>query len=345
VSRYTLVQRGGAVLVDEQPLIFYHYHSLTLYMGLEALDRLRVLPPPYRSSGGGLVWRSGYPMSRAERRLVWNPYLRRLGRALADVRSLDPSFDRGFVARRPLDVVPEAASLVVGRARNAARRLRGLLDSRRGAHPDESWRSRSVARQMAKLAEQQLEEPDAVAPFSAFLRAIEALLADHPLPQPARFLDFGCGIGQYNELLERRFPGRFDYTGCDYAEEMIAEARARWPGRRFVVNDVFDNQLDLDSFEVVCASSLVDVVADYETALDVLLGAGAPYVLLHRQRIGEGPSTVDLAPGYRGQTTYRVRLDRAELERLAAAHGRTIERSFDVEGEVRSFLLVREGKD
>jgi SAM-dependent methyltransferase len=195
---------------------------------------------------------------------------------------------------------------------------------------------------MAKLAKQELEHPEAVPPFSTFLQAVEALLADHPLPQPARFLDFGCGVGQYSELLERWFPGRFEYTGCDYAEEVIAEARARWPGRRFVVNDVFDNKLDLDSFEVICASSLVDVVADYETALHVLLGAGVPYVLLHRQRIANGGSSVELADGYRGQTTYRVRLDRAELERLAAANGRTIERSFHVAGEVHTFLLVRE---
>ncbi len=337
-SRYTLETRGDEVLVDGQPLIFYHYHSLILYSGLETLARLRVLPPPYRSSEGetSLVWRSGYPMNAAERRLVWDSYLGRLGGAIADVRSLDPSFNRGFVSRRPVEVVRDAASSAVARARGIARRLHGASRS-----PGESWRSRSVARQMAKLAEQQLEAPDAVAPFSAFLQAIEALLAEHPLPQPARFLDFGCGIGQYSELLERRFPGRFDYTGCDYAEEMIAEARARWPGRRFVVNDVFDNQLDLDSYDVICASSLVDVVADYETALDVLLGAGASYVLLHRQRIGDGPTSVDLAPGYRGQTTYRVRLDRAELERLAATQGRTIAHTFDVEGEVQSFLLVR----
>ncbi len=335
-SRYRLERSGDSVLVDGRPLVFYHYHSLTLYSGLETLARLHLVPPPYRSSDGGLVWRSGYPMSAAERRLVWEPYLQRLGRAVADVRALDPSFDRGLVARRPLDVVPEAASLLANRARSVARRLRPP------APPDESWRSRSVARQMAKLAEQQLEDPETVAPFNAFLTAIEALVTAHALPQAARFLDFGCGVGQYSELLERRFPGRFDYTGCDYAEEMIAEARARWPGRRFVVNDVFDNHLDLDSFDVVCASSLVDVVADYETALNVLLGAGAPYVLLHRQRIANGPSSVDVAPGYRGQQTYRVRLDRADLERLAAAHGRTIERSFDVEGEVRSFLLVRE---
>ena len=53
------------------------------------------------------------------------------------------------------------------------------------------------------------------------------------------------------------------------------------------------------------------------------------------------PEPQYLAPGYRGQTTYRVRLDRTELERLAAAHGRTIARTFDVEGEIQSFLLVR----
>ena len=343
VSRYTLEQRGDAVLVDGQPLIFYHYHSLTLYSGLESLARLHVLPPPCRSSDGGLVWRSGYPMSHTERRLVWDPYLRRLGSAVADVRSFDASFNRGFTARRPLDVLPEAASVVMGHTRGAARRLRSLLGSKRGGRLDDSWRSRSVARQMAKLVEHQLEDAETVAPFSAFLQAVEALVADYPLPHPARLLDFGCGVGQYSELLERRFPGRFDYTGCDYAEEMVEEARVRWPDRRFVVNDVLDNHLNLDSFDVICASGLVEVIADYETALHVLLGAGAPYVLLHRQRIADGASSVEVAPGYRRQQTYRVRLGRADLERLAAAHARTIDHTLDVEGDVQSFLLVRTG--
>src|SRR5207248_1547562 len=99
---------------------------------------------------------------------------------------------------------------------------------------------------------------------------------------PARLLDLGCGTGHYSELLERSFPGRFTYVGWDYAPAMVETARKRWPGREFAVNDVFAPDLDLEPFEVICASSLVDVVADWRRALAILLAAPAPYVLLHR---------------------------------------------------------------
>ena len=97
---------------------------------------------------------------------------------------------------------------------------------------------------MDSLAEQQLANPEDVAPYRTFLEAIERLVREERLPEPARLLDFGCGVGHYSELLERYFPGRFAYTGCDFSEPMLAAARARWPEREFVVNDLFANELD-----------------------------------------------------------------------------------------------------
>jgi predicted RNA-binding protein YlqC (UPF0109 family) len=87
------------------------------------------------------------------------------------------------------------------------------------------------------------------------------------------------------------------------------------------------------------AGALVDVVEDYEKALDVLLGSGGRFVLLHRQQVTEAPSHVEIVPGYEGQTTYRSYVNRADLERVAARHGREILASFHVDGDVYSFLF------
>jgi trans-aconitate methyltransferase len=167
------------------------------------------------------------------------------------------------------------------------------------------------------------------------------LVEDFPLPDPAAFLDFGCGVGHYSVLLERHFPNRFVYTGCDYAAEMVNVARERRPGNTFVVNDLFDNQLDLDGFDVICAGALVDVLNDYERALHILLGASTPYVLLHRQQMTDDTSHVEEAPGYQGQTTYRSFLSRADLERVAREHGREISRTVDVSDRIQTFLLAK----
>lgn len=206
----------------------------------------------------------------------------------------------------------------------------------------ESWKSDAVAGKMRALARQQLAAPEPAPPYRAFLEAIRVLTREFPLPAPARLVDIGCGTGHYSELLDRYFPRRFDYTGCDFAPEMVESARAEWPGRVFVVNDVLDNALDLGAYDVVLAGGLVDVLPDYRRALDVLLGSAAPYVILHRQRVTHGRSRVDVVQGYPGQRTHRTSLNRAELEAVAARLGRRIVRTFPVEGPIFTFLLAGE---
>ena len=106
-----------------------------------------------------------------------------------------------------------------------------------------------------------------------------------------------------------------------------------------MTNDLFANTLDLGRFDLVVAGALVDVTADYERALDVLLGSAAPYVLLHRQQVTEGMSRVEVVSGYASQTTYRSYLNREDLERIGARHSRSILASFDVQDDIHSFLF------
>ena len=221
-----------------------------------------------------------------------------------------------------------------GRAVNPRDRLPGAM-----ARYRDTWTSPDVASQMLELTNRQLEHPDDVAPYRAFRELLELLVQEERLPRPATFLDIGCGMGAYGELLERWAAGRFEYTGADYAEAVVARAQERWPAGRFVRRDVHE-PLALDGFDVLFASALLDVLADYEPVLDALCAADAPWLLLHRQRIGRR-SGVEVVPGYRGQRTYRSTLTPEQLREVAARHGRRIAASVDVEGDVQSFLLVR----
>jgi SAM-dependent methyltransferase len=344
-ANYDLARRNGSVLVDGGELVFYHYHSLRLYSGVTFLRSVGFFSERFRYTREPvpLVWQTGYPISPSELELVWDPYLDQLGRALLELRREESGFDAGFVEldartyasnkarvmlRRPL---PQVAAT----ARWTKRRLPGAREEDLA----ESWKATDLPAQMLDLARQQLREPETVPPFRAFLEAIDWALTELALAQPTRCLDFGCGVGHYSELLERRFPGRFEYTGFDYSEAMIEAAQNEWAGRRFVVADLFAGDLDLGAYDLVFAGALVDVVEDYEMALDVLLGSGGRFVLLHRQQITEGPSRVEIVPGYAGQRTYRTSLNRADLESIAARHGRRILASFHVQDDIHSFLF------
>src|SRR5262249_52162136 len=69
----------GRVLVDDDPLVFFHYHRVRL------LDdgRYDWAPP-------------GYRITRRNRRLVYDPYLGALDEARAIVRDVDPEFRAGL---------------------------------------------------------------------------------------------------------------------------------------------------------------------------------------------------------------------------------------------------------
>jgi SAM-dependent methyltransferase len=219
-----------------------------------------------------------------------------------------------------------------------ASRLPGALEKHR-----ETWRSRDVAAQMAALTERELAAvPESVPPFAAFLRLLPVLVEDDAMPCPARLLDIGCGVGAYGELVERYAPGRFAYVGADYSREIIEIARQRSPARDFVERDLFAPGA-LDGFDVIFASALLDVLAEPERALDVLLGADARWMVLHRQRVRAGRCRVGVVRGYRGQTTYSTTVSQRVLGGAVARSGRRVAASTHVDGDVWSFLLLRDG--
>jgi hypothetical protein len=82
VSQYKISKEGSDLLVDGDPLIFYHYHQVDLHAGGEHDPR----PPAFY-----LSWR--------ERRRIYTPYWEEIERAIAQVRSVDLGFSAGLTPR------------------------------------------------------------------------------------------------------------------------------------------------------------------------------------------------------------------------------------------------------
>jgi hypothetical protein len=99
VTRYRLGERDGPVYVDDLPLVFYHFHSLTLFGVSSLLVPWRGHQPRRLSRSGrqALVWATAYDIGREEARLIWEPYVRRLCVAMQRIRSVEPYFRAGLV--------------------------------------------------------------------------------------------------------------------------------------------------------------------------------------------------------------------------------------------------------
>ncbi len=119
IANYTLRETRERILVDDVPVIFYHFHSLKLSPRFERRA----------SRSAPLLWSSRYPRSRVEQRLLWEPYLAAISDMLALVRTVDPSFASGFSTSR--DLARQSTSRTLGQAYRRVTRLKATLQRRR----------------------------------------------------------------------------------------------------------------------------------------------------------------------------------------------------------------------
>ena len=83
ITQFDVRETPQGIYVDEDPLIFFHYH------------RVRVLEDGY-------LWRPpGYYVSQEQRRLVYDPYLAELARAVTTVQRVDPGYTSGLEPAPP----------------------------------------------------------------------------------------------------------------------------------------------------------------------------------------------------------------------------------------------------
>lgn len=134
VAGHTVEKRDEALLVDGQPLIFHHYQSLEVHPATASALRIASHTRAYRHTSGPvpLVWTTGWRLTDHELDLLWEPYVRALSEAMAEVREVagplaDPPRLRWrraafHVARRR---VPVRARDAYWRARELGWELRG----------------------------------------------------------------------------------------------------------------------------------------------------------------------------------------------------------------------------
>lgn len=77
-TKYVVQMRGSQIYVDEYPLIFYHFHDLSLYKSLGYSCR-------------------NYPIKTSVRNLVYKPYFMALKQSYRSIWDIRPSFRQGIL--------------------------------------------------------------------------------------------------------------------------------------------------------------------------------------------------------------------------------------------------------
>jgi hypothetical protein len=84
IRQYETRANGDGVFIDEQPLIFYHFHALKMF------------------SRRSFDLATNYQFSRAEQKLIYKPYLAALVRSMDAIRKVAPGFSYGLSQKPPL---------------------------------------------------------------------------------------------------------------------------------------------------------------------------------------------------------------------------------------------------
>ncbi len=137
---------------------------------------------------------------------------------------------------------------------------------------------------------------------------------------PLSALDVGCGTGLLEDYL---LPRVRDLVAFDVSEAMLAVARAKHPGVRFVRGDAYAMPPEADrEFDVVCANALLHHLKDYERVLDAMVQRLRPGGVLF---LGYEPNAIAFSLLAPLRALYRKLLPEERVEAVAARVGDDVE--------------------
>lgn len=143
---------------------------------------------------------------------------------------------------------------------------------------------------LARHFGQRVASYDSVTPVQAAMgrRLLERSVAHFGASPGLRILELGCGTGRLTALLAGSFPGA-ELLAVDIAPEMVARARERVPGARFLAVDAESLLAGLDpAFDLVISNAAVQWFQDCDRTLARASELLRPGGLLAVSTFGEG---------------------------------------------------------
>lgn len=147
-----------------------------------------------------------------------------------------------------------------------------------------SWKNPKLPEEQLRIVDKELEMLRRGNPPSVYTVAAEALNAV-PGSNKLTLLEVGCATGYYSEVILTLVGKRFEYTGSDYSDAMLAVATRRYPNTKFLKLDVRHIELPDRSYDVVLSGAVVVHVKEWREAVRELARIAGSYLVLHRTPI------------------------------------------------------------
>jgi len=305
VDAYELRLEAGAVTVDGEPLVFFHYHGVR-----------HLAPGRYR------VPFSIYDVSRNKdfvRDVLCMPYVGRLTRLFAEL-----SGTYGLAVETDIRLVQKVTALsggvVSGGYEIVDREVAAAVTDEAWRHDDVTrWQDTAYARILDEARQGRVRIDLAVA-----AEAVRAAGVESP-----SLLEIGCGSGYYAEVFRMLLGRQFGYTGLDSSPTMVARARCARPHATFVIGDATALPFNNASFDVAFnGASLMHILA-YPKAVAESRRVARRACIFHTVPLLTDRPTAYLRKKAYGRTVAEVIFNRDELFALFAASGLIVRREWD----------------
>ena len=257
IDKYKLRHHAGSIRVDDDPLVFFHFHG-TVHVSEDTWD-VRIRGAQHNSMD---ILIEG----------IYRPYLALVGYCfgvLASIYGLKPRGDRRYGDRikemlKQRQEQEEQQKLQQAQPPSLSD-VYQVLDQPIPAAPDEAWHSSDVSEWQEAAYTSVLSEMRKGS-VRIDLAVAATAVQKTGLERPS-LLDIGCGSGYYSEIFDFLLKGTVDYTGIDYSEAMVTLARCRYPQGRFQQADATALPFADNSFDIVFNAASLMHIPDHKAAI------------------------------------------------------------------------------
>ncbi len=153
------------------------------------------------------------------------------------------------------------------------------------------WKDESIPNKQRKLAEDSIKYAKQGKPQELFCIISNLLIDTSCNLNTDKILEIGCSTGYYYEILKIIFNSDINYTGVDYSEAMIRDAKKYSPTATFLQADGACLPFENNAFDYVISGSILLHVLNYPEHIKETVRVSKNYVIAHRYIVSRKSGT------------------------------------------------------
>ncbi len=197
------------------------------------------------------------------------------------------------------------------------------------------WRDPAIPSAQRSLVDMELAamyKGKIVSPYQVLADAVKFTNCD-----AGRIIEVGCASGYYREVLSHLLGKEIRYTGIDYSNALISEARRRYPGIPFIVGDATDLPVAGEACDILISGCVLLHVPEYRKAISESFRASREWVIFHRTPVLAG-ETVYFSKRAYGVFCVEIIFGEGELYSVFREYGGQVVAELEISRKARKDL-------